>query len=364
MGHIRTLEEGDIASMTALFQRIFRDGDRPAPAPLTDFFRDTFLHHPWFDPEVASRVFVDAKDVVRGFIGVYPVPMEHEGQPLRAAIFGSLMADPDAGDPLIGAKLLRAAVRGPQDFSVSETANARSLAMWQRLKGESLTDYGMDWLRVLRPAGLGFQILNSSRLFTGLTRPVAAAGDSVARRLLGKYIGIDDGESRATDRDIDDAALIDALPEFTRPIPIHPDWDPPAIKWLLAYALDKPDYGEAVKRAVYGTNGDLIGLYIYHGRRGGLARVLQVLATPGKYGPVIDKLLRHADGMGCVAVTGKTHPLFLEALLHRRALLFRRSAMVVHSRSPDLLDVMRAGGLLATGPAGEGWSKLFGGRFD
>ena len=73
MTEVRPFTSGDVATVAALFQRTFRDGRGPAPAALAEHLESVFLHHPWQDPEVASRVHVNAAGTVNGFIGVMPL---------------------------------------------------------------------------------------------------------------------------------------------------------------------------------------------------------------------------------------------------------------------------------------------------
>src|SRR5690606_33633835 len=93
---------------------------------------------------------------------------------------------------------------------------------------------------------------------------------------------------------------------------------------------------------VQSRSGAALGGFIYHGRPGSTARVLDVLARPERAGVVLDCLLHDAAEQGAIAVRGRTSPASFDALLERRCLMFRHSASVVAGRDRALVDrVMR-----------------------
>ena len=121
--------------------------------------------------EARSRVFVDAAGEVRGFIGVWPRPMLLQGRSIEAAAAGSLMVERPEQHPTAGARLLRAFLSGPQDLSFSETSNDISQRMWQKAGGERLTATSVDWLRILRPAGLATHMAGTAFAPARLAEP-------------------------------------------------------------------------------------------------------------------------------------------------------------------------------------------------
>src|SRR6266508_2642641 len=138
MDQIRAFAAEDVPSVARLFQTTFVDHRRNAPASLQACLADVFLRHPWYDPELASRVYVSPAGAVRGFIGVLPLRDAFRGKTLRAAVAGALMVERPDENPLAGARLLRSFANGPQELSISESANRRSETMWQRLGGRLL----------------------------------------------------------------------------------------------------------------------------------------------------------------------------------------------------------------------------------
>src|ERR1051326_6614675 len=119
-----------------LFQRTFRNARRATPASLTAYLRELYFEHPWRDLALVSKVFV-ADGAVRGFIGILPLRLSFRGRTLRAAVAVSLMVENPQANPLAGARLFRAYLSGPQDASLSDSANPVSRGMWERLGGKN-----------------------------------------------------------------------------------------------------------------------------------------------------------------------------------------------------------------------------------
>ena len=112
-----------------------------------------------------------------------------------------------------------------------------------------------------------------------------------------------------------------------------------------------------------GKDGRPLGCYIYYGRRGGVAWVLQLLARPDAISPVLDNLLANAFARGCVGVRGRSQARLLDALQRRHCLFFHRSATVVHSHDAELVAAIRGGEALVTGLSGDAWTRLIGDTF-
>lgn len=95
----------------------------------------------------------------------------------------------------------------------------------------------------------------------------------------------------------------------------------------------------------------------------GVARVTQIIAAPGHAEGVADDLLATAARERLVAVTGRTQPALLDALMLRRCVFVHRSSTMVHCRSPEILDALERGDAFINGVAGETWMRLIGGEF-
>jgi hypothetical protein len=363
MSEIRSCTRDDIPAVAALFQRTFRDARTPAPASLQFYLRELYLDHPWHDPELASKVYVAEDGSIGGLIGILPLRLTFRGRPLRAAVAGSLMVDKPQENPLAGARLLRAYFTGPQDLSLSDSANTVSLGMWERLGGKAVVAESMEWVRAFRPAATMLALAAEAAPPARLARPLAAAADLVALRMAHLSSRFAPPASPTGDRATDDEELVRLIPEFAESYVVRPAWDAATLRWVLAHMARKERHGPMIARAVLGKDDRPLGCYVYYGRRGGVAFVLQMFSRPETVEPVLDNLLAHAAAQGCVAVRGRTQARLLDALQRRDCVFFRHNATVAHSANAELMAAIRAGDALITGLAGDGWTRLVGDTF-
>lgn len=360
---IRDCTSADVTSVARLFQKTFGRGGPIDPAILADSLRETFFDHPWRDPELASKVSVDARGNVTGFIGILPVRMMFDGRPLRAAHAGSLMVDDPGKDPLIGARLFRAYLSGPQDLSFSESSNAISRGMWERLGGSVVPAFSMDWLRVFRPAGAAIELAREWYPVSGVLKPAAALADKMLRLDRMTPFAIEPANLKLVDVNPDDATLAARIAQWSKHYGVAPHWSESDLHWFLARAGGKKRYGELVCQLVETAGGKPVGCALYYARPGGIAAVLQMLCAEGQAGQVCDALLKEAYERGCVAIRGRTTATFLPHLQKRNCLFVSRSSLTFRTRDHALAAALSSGDALVTGLAGESWSRLIGGEF-
>lgn len=364
MSEIRNFARDDAPAVAGLFQRTFRDSDRPAPLSLEAYFAEAYLDHPWFDPEIASRVHVDDDAKVTGFIGVFPGRFEYRGEPFRAAIAGSLMVENYAREPLAGAKLLRSVIRGPQDISISETTNLMSQRLWEPLGGTVLPLLSLDWFRVLRPAGAAVAALAEVARPAAMLAPFAKASDWIGRSWMENRLTPGEPSARAAaSSDLSDADFTAAVLELSHAVEFRPAWSAEELAWLLSQAARKERYGDLRRAVVRNRKGGLVGCYIYHGRANAIGRVLQALSLPGAAGDVLDCLFHEADRAGFSGLRGRSSPQLIDALLTRNCVFVHRASTFIHSANRRLVDASMSGAALLTGLAGESWTRLVGGTF-
>ncbi|EKF18272.1 hypothetical protein NA2_14012 [Nitratireductor pacificus pht-3B] len=359
----------DVPVIASMFQRILRRDRRAASPDLIAYLSKLFLDPPNRDPDIASLVHLRADGSVSGFMGVLPMRMAFEGRPLRAAIGGSFMVEDHEDDPYAGARLLRAFQNGPQDLSLTETANDVSTTMWRKLRGTILPDYSLEWLRVIRPTAfvseMAAGVFGPLRLISPLARPIDALLGRIApgagwAHLPAAALG---GKALpSSDADAETAAAL--FRRFVELHALHPDWPEADLQRMVAESGRKANYGGMVRRQVLARNGTPVGLFLYYGDRARIGRVIQVLALPGQEGAVIDSMLADACERGLVALRGRSQPALLDAMLGRRFAFVHASSSIVHARDQSLIAPFRAGQAFFNGFAGESWSRLLGDRFD
>jgi hypothetical protein len=359
----RSLRQSDIAGVAQLFQQRFRDPGKPASAQLGAYLEEVFLNHPWQDSEQTSKVVVDGDGKVQGFVGVFPQRYLHKDNVVRTSVLGTLMSSDPGRNPLVGAKLLRSALSGSQELSISESANPLSLKMWEKSGGATLPLFSLSWLRVLKPVALSLAMLSERHPIFSNAAPLANGLDSLARRFGPDFLSIAADGPQGKDDGVGPDEFAAAIPALSTRYDIRPQWDKTILTWLLQHAESKSAYGPVMMRLVKDRKGRTVGGYIYYGKPRGAAFVLQFFAEPGAERLVVDNLLAHANTSGFAAVRGRLQPEFLDALVRQKSMLFRRSATVIHTRSASLQAAFAGPNALITGLAAEAWTKLIGEEF-
>lgn len=362
-GGIRECRPEDLLAVAGLFSRVLRRGEKCNLATLESYLRELFFEHPWRDPELMSRVSQSPCGAITGFIGLLPLRMTHRGKPIRAALASALMVDNPQQDPLTGARLLRSFLGGPQDLSISEHSNSIAERMWLRLGGSTVAGYGMDWVRILRPAQAGIALVKAPPWFASLSRPVALAVDALLGTDTWGPFRLEQETAEITRAAADTSQMVALARQFAARYELAPAWDEPSLRWFLEHAARKEAFGSLTGRVVTGRNATPVGCYLYYGRPGGVAFVLQIFSTPGNAAAVVKSLLADAHGLGCSAVRGRSQPDLLDALLRNGCVFKQGTSLAVHTRHAHLLAAIHAGDALVTGLAGETWSRMTRGQF-
>lgn len=365
MPEIRPVTAQDLPAVASLFQRLLRRNG-VEPNALADYLGTLFLEGPNYDPELSSKVHVRDDGTVSGFLGVFPLAMEHAGKALRAAVCGTFMVDAHGDDPFAGARLLRDVLSGPQDLSFTETSNDLSTALWQTVGGNILPAYSLEWLRVLRPASFVSELAGEQLPMARLVSPLMRPFDALARRGRANWAGYVPLASRAdtfSDADANEEEAAELIPGFLRQFALRPNWNAERLRYMLAQARNKAIHGERVLRVVRARTGAPVGLFLYYGDRGRIGRVVQIMSLPGREAIVIDRMLRHADSRNMAALRGRAQPALLAAMMGRKIAFVHAASTIVHSRHPELVDAFTGGRAFVNGLAGEGWTRLIGDRF-
>jgi len=359
---VRDFERDDIEAVARLFQRTFRGSKNQSPA-LIAHLADVFFDHPWSEPDIRSKVFVEANGAITGFVGVFPSRLELDSRPLRAAFAGSLMVENPKENPLAGARLVRAFLNGPQDISLTETANQTAMGLLQKSGNPLDPGYSLNWLRVLRPASTAVQLAERRFSAARIFRPFGRIGDRAMA--LGRQVPFQPAEnSKIVFRDVTPEVFGTALLSLKDIYPLRPRWDEESIRWFVEQSEQKRNFGYPEWRVGYTPDNRPLAAYAYFTNPGGIGWVLQALATPALTGDLVDDLFAHAYKMGAAALRGAAHPWLIPALMTRRTFFHSRSFYVAAARDKSLLEPIRSGQALVSGIAGEGWMRLIGDRFD
>lgn len=337
--------------------------ERDARPVIESLFPPLFLNTPHAEPDIHGLASVGDDGELTGMIGTVLRQMQFRDRPIRAAISAELFVDPAHRSKMLGVKLFKQVIDGPQDLSFSDIANDSSRTLWQSLGGTVASWYGLNWLKVIRPGFLPFSVLSQSKLGKPLAwsgRPIAWLTDSLLRRAVGKFCKVNP-TPKVQAEPLTPELFLQYFPQFGRADDLRPVYDREAIDWVWTRLDFMHRNGGASQQVLLRSNrGEPIGWYIYQLAATGIVRVSQIVAHPHTAGQVIDHLLNHAAERGAVAVAGRVVPRFVQAVSDRHCLILRRSTyLIVHSRDPEITDAFINGRAFLSLLEGEGPLQLW-----
>lgn len=354
MSPVRPLQRGDLPAVASLYEQVMRSGTRHAPAGLAPAFERTLLDHPWADPEIPSLVYEDGEGCIVGFIGSNVRRLKADGRSLRMGCSGPLVTDPAARTMAVGALLLAAYLRGPQDLSITDGATRTVQRIWERLGGQTAHLRCVTWTRLFKPWQAGGDALLARRNATAWQRPLRPLWrllDAATRRVVRSAVSV---ERPATTAELlTPAALVEHAP--AAPGPLRPDYDETFLEWLFDEMAKVTRRGPLVRRLVRTRDGGVLGWYVAYLPPGQMGQVMQIAAPRGAVDPVVDHLFHDAQQSGVSALQGRLEPHLLEPLSQRRCILRRGERALVHSRDPELLAAIALGHAMLTRMEGEWW---------
>ena len=317
------------------------------------YFERIFFQHPWPDEELPSWVHEDASGRVVGFLGVMPHRMLWRGQAIRLAVATQLMVEP-LSRGLVGRSLVRAFLAGPQDCSLSDTANDTARRIWESLGAGTSMIHSLVWLRALRPC----RDL-ASRLAHGLAargavyaaRPLLAAGDAFAARLAG-------GAARKPAGTIQPLtpALMLAHLDVLEGRALRPSYEQGALDWQLEQVAEKRQFGTLERALVRDPAGEAAGWFLYFLNPGGVSQVVQLAARPAAHTLVLQHLFHHAWSRGAAALAGRLEPGLVPELAALGCGFGRDGPWVlIHSRHPEIMLAVERGDAFLSRLDGEWW---------
>lgn len=355
MAAVRPLEERDIPEVARLFGRVHPQEPAASTVQREAYLRRIFFGNPWADPAIPSWVAQDGAQLA-GFIGVMPRPMLYKGRPVRAAVVSQLMVDRDKRHRLAAAQLLRKALAGPQELTISDGASESSRKMWEALGGATSALYSLQWRRPLRPAQCALQLASTRRGWGALrlAAPLASLVDAyAARRMLAR------ASTGLIEEPLDAACLLAALAGAASRVALSPKYDLGALDWLLGEARAKRRHGELQGRMLRDGAGRIAGWFLYY-LNGGTSKVLQLGARPGSEQAVLEQLFHHAWRNGAAALEGRMDPRLAPFLSRKHCFFVGGPFALIHAREPKLIASLDRGDALFSRLEGEWWMRFLG----
>jgi hypothetical protein len=356
MGDIRPLERSELAEVVGLHERIARSRGETVPPGLERHFARLFFDYPCADPELPPLAYVDEDGTIAGFLGSSVRPFLWEGTPVRMRISSHLLTEPRARKLAAGAQLLRTFLAGPQDFSVTDTANEASRRMWEGLGGATAHLNGVAWVRPLRPwrFGRAFLAWRHRRGLAAAARPLARPLDFLTLNAAAR--GLRPPRTAAESADLSVADLVEHGNAVTSPYALRPDYaSNEFVTWLFG-ALREVWGAENLVARIVRRDGRVRGWYVYSLKPGGVGAVLQLVAVDRDVDDVLDALVADAFSRGAVGLHGRAEAHVLEPLSNRPCLFYPSgSRVLVHARDPGLTAAIHSGRALLTRVDADWW---------
>jgi GNAT superfamily N-acetyltransferase len=356
VGLIRALERHDLPQVAGLYELVMRSGSRTPPPRLSAYFERIFLDHPWADPALPSLVYATPDGTILGFLGSLVRRMCFDGKPIRLSCSECFVTDPAVRSRGIGALLLRRFLNGPQDLTMTDSAEVPVRRMWESLGGSTVLVNSVGWTRFFRPFRFGGDYLLQRLGWAGArpyTHPATSLLDGVAGRLAGSRLRLDQPPTR--DEELTSRALLEHLPAFADGLRFRPDYDEESLRWLFEEMAALKSRGTPVRRLVRDPGGRPLGWYVAFLKPGGVGQVLQVVAAQRDVDAVMDHLFHHAWRSGTTALRGRLEPPLFESTWRHRCYLRHSPRMLVHSRDPELTRAILLGQGILTRMEGAWW---------
>lgn len=360
---VRPCTADDLEQVSTLFVRVFHKNPLTSVTKLTGYFATLYTSNPWRDPAIPSLVVDDGRGGVIGFLGVLVMPLALGGRQLRVAVGGNLMVDPDRGDPLAAVRLLRQFLAGPQDLSMTDTANQTAVGLWTRLGGALARFHSIRWLLLVRPVTLGIaaglRMSVGARVAPWLGRPF----DALAVRRLERHLDGQGSPGRLVDIDVD------TLSEFLRGLHdqavLVPGDDVAWFRWLMTMAADKQQFGAMRVQAMVHLASDAPqAVVVWYPNGGGIGQVALMAAQRRRHGDLVATLVEAAKDEGSLALMGRGDPFLMHDLgLRPTVYVQRNECLMVHARDRSLVEPIVAGEVSISRLFGEWWTRLQGDSF-
>jgi hypothetical protein len=340
-----------VADIPNILPLLATEQDRPeernplAAEVVEQLFPRLFFETPHADPELTGLVSVGAHGQLTGMIGRVARQMEFRGEPVRAAVSCELFVDPAHRTEMLGVKLLKRVMAGPQDLLISDIANDTSRKIWTGLGGQVASWYGLSWTKVLKPAQFGLAMIRRQSLGTlaGLLRFPAAVVDRLVSPRVNFLTSLRP-PPKAESVPLTREHFLELFPRFSETDELRPVYDRETIDWIWPRLDFFYTAGPSEQRLVTSPSGEPLGWYIYQTTTDRVVRVSQLVALPKTIELVFNHLLHHAASHGAVAVCGRVIPRFLQTFSDHGCLIRPRSAhTLIHARRPELLESFATG---------------------
>jgi hypothetical protein len=361
---LKPFREEHVSPVADLIWKVLHERKGSAPASLRSYVQDLFLCNPWIEDGAPSSVFEDSQDKIVGFFGAVPRRMSIQGRHIRLAFGSNFVVDPESRASMMAIQLVKAFMKGPQDVSITDSANDMSRTLLRSMGFSIVPIYSLQWVRPLRPAQYGLTAFSrlakkrSINLLSSIAAPFCSLADHLATHV--RFSPLRHLPPATDDEEMDIAALLECLTTIPAKNWLLPEYDQASLTWLFDFIAKRKVFGNLRKALVRDKDGAILGWYVYHLSSTGLGDVLQIGAHSRSVGVVLDHLFLDAWKRGAVGLHGRMEPQFMQELTARYCFFFRHGSWtLVHSSQTDMVSMLQSGTAFFSRLDGE-WSLRHG----
>jgi hypothetical protein len=364
MGSVRPFVERDIPQVASLTWRFLHGGGGPPPQTMESYFRELFFHSPFSNSALPSLVYEGDRGTIDGFLGVVSRRMSLHGKPIEAAVSTYLIVHPESRSKMAALQLIHSFVSRKQDLAITDTANRLTHKVWTGIGGSTARLYAMHWSRPLRPSLYALYALSrrfgSSPLFKAFilgSKPICRILDTIITRIPSSPYS--PRASMFLEEELTVGTLLSCLHDLSKAHSFVPEYDRDSLTWLLDFMGRMNGFGRLRKVLLRNEQRKIAGWYIYYVKKGGIGEVVQLGAKHSSIHAVLDHLSYDAWTRGVIALHGRLEPHLTQELSEKDCLIFLGNRLLVHSRNPEVTQLIQTGNALLTRLDGE-WCLRFG----
>lgn len=349
-----TLE--DIDAVVALSRTYFPRSEESSFDTLKKRTTQLYFKNGKLLPNVSPLVSRSKNGNVNGFLGVITNSFRYQDRIIKVANCHHLMATEKARKQLIPVRLLQQLLAGPQDIFFSDGSADSTRELWKRLGGEPVNGESMYYKVPLRPASFAtHHFLKKYQNRTGDSlRFLASLTDSIAGKMhIPHFYRSKTGNSSIPLS----AEVMEVLLEKIAPFyPLFPQYELSDIRRLFWLLEGETRYGTLQKAALFDSDNQPIGWFIYYAEKKGICEVIQAVSIPGKETELFEYLTWHAFSKGGVELSGRLMPSQLKtAFTTKAASVPARMWTLMKSDDMELKHIIQSGNAFMTRLEGDLW---------
>lgn len=357
MKGIRAFQREDAEQVANLYEYVMRSKKRQAPTGMAAYFERIFLDHPWYDPELPSLVYENDDGGIAGFAGSHVRRFQFEGEPIRVAVCGQLIADPDVRSQAVGAFLMRKFMVAGQDLSLMEMCSDGMRQIWENLGGKTVHLNSLNYTRFFRPTRFALnQVLarRPSDLLKKVASPISNGLDAIIPKA---YKALQTETITTNSESVTPEGILEHLPTITKGRKLVPEYDLKFLNWQFFEMAQVASKGELLGNLVRDEKDKVVGWYLYQMIPFDKGHIIQVEAKRGSESFVLDHLFAEANKRGATLLHGRMEPnLHVPIVKKNQCWLHSRwDRTLIHSKRNDIVQAYFEGSAMATRMEGEFW---------